>query len=100
MAKKYVAIIRKSSHDNSSVQAQAPPGEQRAAPHPFRADQLVKDTKKRVYIENTAKKRSTPKWQEAMDQSLFVTGGEGGGFWERSHGFQGGLRGGGKISRR
>ena len=32
-----------------------------------------------MYIENTAKKRSTPKWQEAMDQSLFVTGGEGEG---------------------
>ena len=56
-----------------------------------------------MYIENTAKIRSTPKWQEAMDQSLFVTGGGGGGggggFWERSHGFQGDLEGGG-ISRR
>ena len=49
-----------------------------------------------MYIENTAKIRSTPKWQEAMDQSLFVTGGGGGGFWKRSHGFQGGLKGGGK----
>ena len=36
-----------------------------------------RDHKKCVYIENTAKIRSTPKWQEAMDQSLFVTGGEG-----------------------
>lgn len=52
-----------------------------------------------MYIENTAKIRSTPKWQEAMDQSLFVSGGGGGGgFWERSHGFQGGLRGGGNQS--
>ena len=85
---------------NSKILTLITPGEQRAAPHPFQADKLVKDTKKRVYIENTAKIRSTPKWQEAMDQSLFVTGGEGGGFWERSHGFQGGLRGGGEISRR
>ena len=37
-----------------------------------------------MYIENTAKIRSTPKWQEAMDQSLFVTGGEGEDFFQSS----------------
>ena len=30
-----------------------------------------------MYIENTAKISSTPKWQEAISQSLFVTGEEG-----------------------